>query len=228
MDSEDSNTVLQPPKPTTSSTIDLKNPNTVAQLSQVPCVASIPPPPNAKLHPPPPKPPSNGFSPSPSLTSPFPPTPNVTSPLPTPRDLEVKLLGVCTQLTYYEFAKEELEQLHNGVSDTGTATTSFTSSSSDTQNSSQPTGQTTPEDHEKHLQHAEDQDYAHQHQQQQHHVEGFEEGEGVLSGARHYSVHRDEQQEPGGEETSGARQYRYCLCTVLLLQNACWLGAGLC
>ena len=115
------------------------------------------------------------------------------------------------QLTYYEFAKEELDQLDGGASAEATATTtSFTSSSSDTQDSSPPTtGQTTPQNRDTPRQHAEGQeDYAHQ--QQHHHGEGFAEGEGgVPSGARHYNVHRDSQQEPGGEETSGARQYRW-------------------
>ena len=121
---------------------------------------------------------------------------------------------MCAQLTYYEFAKEELEQLDSGVAGTGTASTSFTSSSSDTQDSSQPTGQTTPQDREEHLHDAEEEDSAYQHQQQHDVVEGVGGGEGVPSGARHYSVHRDEQQEPGGEGTSGARQYRYCLCAA--------------
>lgn len=115
------------------------------------------------------------------------------------------------QLTYYEFAKEELDQLGGGAS----ATTSFTSSSSDTQDSSPPTtGLTTPQDRDSPRPHAENQeDYA----QQQQHGEGVGEGEGMPSGARHYTVHRDSQQEPGGEETSGARQYRYslqCVCRV--------------
>lgn len=112
------------------------------------------------------------------------------------------------QLTYYEFAKEELEQLGAGVCG---GTSSFTSSSSDTLDSSQPTtGQTTPEDREKHLQDAEE-DYPHQ--QQHERVEGTREGEHTPSGARHYSVQDDSQHALGGEETSGARQYRYCLST---------------
>lgn len=148
-----------------------------------------------------------------SVSAPIlPPTPNLTSPFPSPPHSHphpLTCLDVCTQLTYFEFAKEELEQLDNGVSGTATATTSFTSSSSDTQDSSQPTGQTTPNYREKHLRDDDEQeDYAHQHQQQHHHGEGVGEGEGVPSGARHHTLHQDEQQQPGGEGTSGARQYR--------------------
>ena len=120
-------------------------------------------------------------------------------------------MGVCIQLTYYEFAKEELEQLCNGMSSSG-ATSSFTSTSSDTQESSERTGQTTPVDREKHLQ---EEDYAQQQQQQQQHVGGGGPGEQMPTGARHYTVHKDSQQEAGGEETSGARQLRYSLACVL-------------
>ena len=114
------------------------------------------------------------------------------------------------QLTYYEFAKEELEQLDTGGCG---RTSSFTSSSSDTLDSSQPTtGQTTPQDREKHLPDAEE-DYAQQQQQQHGGMETGGEGEQVPSGARQYTVHRDGQHDGvGGEDASGARQYRYSSC----------------
>lgn len=113
------------------------------------------------------------------------------------------------QLTYFEFAKEELEQLDTGGCG---GTSSFTSSSSDTLDSSQPTtGQTTPQDQETPLHNGEE-DYAQQ-QQQHGHVAAGGESEHVPSGARQYNVHRDGGHEGlGGAETSGARQYRYCSC----------------
>ena len=106
-------------------------------------------------------------------------------------------------MTYYEFAKEELEQLDNGNS----GSISFTSSSSDTLDSSDRTGQSTPEDRDVRQQpYDAEEDY--NHHQQQHH--GEDDGLQQPSGARQYTVHREEQRAPGGEETSGARQYRYC------------------
>ncbi|KAL3139207.1 hypothetical protein ABBQ32_005978 [Trebouxia sp. C0010 RCD-2024] len=115
--------------------------------------------------------------------------------------------GPCTlklKLTYYEFAKEELDQLDTGGCG---GNSSFTSSSSDTLDSSQhTTGQTTPQDQEKPL-HDGEEDYAH-HQQQGHGAAGGD-GEHVPSGARQYNVHGDSgHEEVGGDETSGARQYR--------------------
>ncbi|KAA6417058.1 MAG: hypothetical protein FRX49_12968, partial [Trebouxia sp. A1-2] len=105
--------------------------------------------------------------------------------------------GPCTlkvKLTYYEFAKEELEQLDNGMS-----ASSMTTSSSDSADdagqgiSDEPRGQ----DHQS----GDEEDY----QQHQHRQLG-EEGIPRPSGARQYRVHKEDQEEPG--ETSGARQYR--------------------
>lgn len=101
------------------------------------------------------------------------------------------------KLTYYEFAKEELEQLDNGMS---TNASSLTSTSSD---SADDTGQSTPQTQGDH----EDGEERCDHNQHRQPADASEE-EGVYrpSGARQYRVHKQDQEEPG--ESSGARQYR--------------------
>lgn len=105
--------------------------------------------------------------------------------------------GPCTlkvKLTYYEFAKEELEQLDNGLS-----ASSMTTSSSDSADDS---GRGTPDQHlGQHQRSGDEEEY----QQHQHRRPGEEELHRP-SGARRYRVHKEDQEEPG--ETSGARQYR--------------------
>lgn len=102
------------------------------------------------------------------------------------------------KLTYFEFAKEELEVLDIP---TGTNNSSFTSTSDDTLDSGEDSGELAQNGRDHPAGEMEDEYY-----QQQRRQPGEEEIQRP-SGARQYKVHRQsEQSEPGG--TSGARQYR--------------------